>query len=94
LRWLAVTGLLLAGCKYQEEAFVEDWAAASCTALAECGFIDSYDACLGEVADPRPDDACEFDRFAAEQCVSEWDAAECDASYPTVCDEVYVECGA
>lgn len=89
---LLLGALPLIGCAYSEEDFVEEWGQVYCASLAECGYVEGVESCLAEIADPRPSADCDFDDYAAEVCISEWEAATCGASNPSVCSEVYIEC--
>ena len=89
---MLVGSLALGACGYSETKFVEEYQDAYCSLLAECGYVDDVAACLSASEDPRPEDGCEYEKHTAKQCVAEWQEAACDAAYPTVCDQVYVEC--
>ncbi len=95
---------------YSEADYAEDYQRISCEKTLECFTEDQaalldyadVDECLdyfadtiGEVEDSFVSEECTFDKGAAKECVSEYEALDCEdalaGAYPDACGEICEE---
>lgn len=99
--------MLVAGCAWSEDRFVNEFVEADCAFLVECyddavlEFLgwDSVDDCIQDRGTEVVTDAegCEYNKRAARACVKGIEEMACPADgsepdYPLLCDEVFREC--